>query len=66
MSVRRVNLFNVVAGLFESRQQVWGKKAIELQKEGQSCSVNFDKCGETQRQNNHLWVEGRVGLIMAT
>lgn len=49
MSVRRVNLFNIVAGLFESRQQVWGEKAMELRKERQSCSVNFDKCGEKQR-----------------
>lgn len=32
MPVRRVNLFNIAAGLFETRRWVWAK-AINLQKE---------------------------------
>lgn len=73
MPVRRVNLFNIAAGLFETRRQVWAK-AINPQKERRGGSVNSDKCGEIQRdrtmqrqtREHHLQVEGQVGLIMVT
>lgn len=60
--VRRANLFNIAAGLFETRRQVWAK-AINLQKEAKLLLIliNVARYRETEQRRARLTCASSAG-----